>query len=306
MDKGRIATDKELNKIKRQVSVVYSEAEKKATAKLEKYLDKYRAEDEDMRQQVEDGEINESEYEDWRIQNIMTGKDWKKTKSDVAEEYTKANIKAMDIVNKAVPIIYAINYNFMGGKLTNEVSRSKDREYDVKIPKITPDEFIKRGGKIYSGQSAYSLRKNVNIPKDKRWNERKMNSEVLKGIKNGESMDKIAKRLQKVTDMTDAAAIRNARTMVTAAENGARQATADYLYEEYGIDTMKIWDAVGDERTRDSHNFVSGETVPRELPFSNGLMYAGDPAGPPDETFNCRCSTDYVPYKESKLNFRGK
>lgn len=297
MDKGRIATDKELNKIKRRVSVVYSEAEKKATAKLEKYLDKYRAEDEDMRQQVEDGEIDESEYEDWRIQNIMTGRDWKKTKSDVAEEYTKANIKAMDIVNIVVPVVFAINYNFMADKLTKEAKQKVSKEpkgeskqeeamRTLNIPKVTTKDYVKKGAKL-------APTKKVNIPKDKRWNERKMNSEVLKGIKNGESMNKIAKRLQNVTDMTDAAAIRNARTMVTAAENGARQATAELLASK-GIYTHKQWVAVGDERTRESHLDIDGEVVPYNQPFSNGCDYPGDPYGDLSEVYNCRCSADYM------------
>lgn len=37
------------------------------------------------------------------------------------------------------------------------------------------------------------------------------------------------------------------------------------------------------------HQEMDGEIVPFNEPFSNGLMYPHDPAGPPEETINCGC-----------------
>jgi len=51
----------------------------------------------------------------------------------------------------------------------------------------------------------------------------------------------------------------------------------------------KQWVATGDNRTRDTHLYVHGEVAEVDKPFSNGLMYPGDPNGPPQETINCRC-----------------
>ena len=102
-------------------------------------------------------------------------------------------------------------------------------------------------------------------------------------------MDKIAGRLSKVTGMNETAAIRNARTMVTGAENKGRQdsyarATAD------GIILERTWIATNDSRTRHSHAVLDGETKQIDTPFSNGLMYPGDPDGEPSEVYNCRCT----------------
>ena len=52
---------------------------------------------------------------------------------------------------------------------------------------------------------------------------------------------------------------------------------------------IKIWVAVMDDKTRDSHAEIDGEEVPINYPFSNGLQMPGDPSGPPEEVINCRC-----------------
>lgn len=53
---------------------------------------------------------------------------------------------------------------------------------------------------------------------------------------------------------------------------------------------IKIWVAISDGRTRESHVMVDGEEKPIDVPFSNGLMYPGDPTGSASEVINCRCS----------------
>ena len=54
----------------------------------------------------------------------------------------------------------------------------------------------------------------------------------------------------------------------------------------------KAWLATGDGRTRLTHLIAHGQQVPVNRPFIVGgaeLMYPLDPAGPPQETINCRC-----------------
>jgi SPP1 gp7 family putative phage head morphogenesis protein len=55
---------------------------------------------------------------------------------------------------------------------------------------------------------------------------------------------------------------------------------------------QKQWIATGDSRTRDSHLAAHGQIVDVDKPFIVGgakLMLPLDPAGPPEETINCRC-----------------
>jgi hypothetical protein len=99
----------------------------------------------------------------------------------------------------------------------------------------------------------------------------------------------MARRLKKVTDMNYNSAVRNARTMITGAENAGRlQGYRDMA--EYGLHADKVWMATLSGKTRDSHRIVDRETVPIDETFSNGLMYPGDPDGEPGEVYNCRCT----------------
>jgi hypothetical protein len=60
--------------------------------------------------------------------------------------------------------------------------------------------------------------------------------------------------------------------------------------KERGADVIKQWDSSLDKRTRDSHRDLDGERRELDKPFSNGLMYAGDPSGKAEEVINCRCA----------------
>lgn len=68
-----------------------------------------------------------------------------------------------------------------------------------------------------------------------------------------------------------------------------------YRARQMGCDTVKQWNATLDGKTRDSHAAIDKEWKELEEPFSNGLMYLGDPKGKAAEVINCRCSLDDVP-----------
>ena len=60
--------------------------------------------------------------------------------------------------------------------------------------------------------------------------------------------------------------------------------------------TKKEWVAIQDARTRITHSFAAGQTVPLEGHFVVGgdrLKYPGDPRGSAAETINCRCAVIY-------------
>lgn len=129
----------------------------------------------------------------------------------------------------------------------------------------------------------------VDIPKDLRWNKQKLNSAITQGVLQGEDIGKVSRRLQSITDMNKSSAIRNARTMMTSAENGGR--FDSYMNAEgMGIEMEKQWLATLDGRTRHSHAAQDGEHVPVKEEFTNGLMFPADPDGDPREVYNCRCT----------------
>lgn len=105
----------------------------------------------------------------------------------------------------------------------------------------------------------------------------------------GDSIDQIADRIRSVYDSaTDTRALRIARTEMIGANN---YGTMEAMRQSGRVES-KQWIATPDGLTRDSHRRVDGEKRALGAPFSNGLQFPGDPAGPPEEVINCRCTFD--------------
>ena len=137
---------------------------------------------------------------------------------------------------------------------------------------------------------------------------KKINAETLQGILQGESMDKIAKRIMNVQEMNKTQAIRSARTIVTGAENKGRQDSYARA-EADGIILQKEWlssDQPG--RTRDWHmpSAFTSLVVDQDKPFENSLgkiMFPGDPSADGANVWNCRCSMAAVVKGFNKVQY---
>ena len=114
-------------------------------------------------------------------------------------------------------------------------------------------------------------------------------ADVSRGISSGMSYAQVAKQLENQSKIGFNRAVRIART-----EGHRIQCTATMdameVAKERGADVLKQWDSTLDARTRDSHAKVDGEIRELNKPFSNGLMFAGDPSGRAEEVINCRCA----------------
>lgn len=137
------------------------------------------------------------------------------------------------------------------------------------------------------------LGKTVNVAKDRSWNNKNISAQLLQGILGGESIPNIAKRLANVESKMANTAIKNARTMTTAAENKGRLAGMNKASQD-GVVMKKMWIATHDSRTRDSHAAIDGEKIDIDKTFSNGLEEPADPDGAPSEVYNCRCTMTAV------------
>lgn len=161
-----------------------------------------------------------------------------------------------------------------------------DEEDTDKLFKLVNEDVVER----LQRQGKVTLpKKKVNVPKDKRWNTKTLNSKLLQTILNGDSLYEFEKDLTSVIGNNAASLQRNARTMVTGAECGGRIDSYKEL-EARGVVLKKVWMATPDDRTRESHFEMDGEEVDTDEDFSNGCAYPGDPDGDPSEVWNCRCT----------------
>ena len=280
-DTAHRKTDEKLEEMEKRLSAIYSRAEKEIQKTADEYFSKFAKQDEAKRKLLEQGKITEEEYTKWRKGKVMYGKRFTEMKEQCAKQLLNVNKTAIAYVNGELPEVYAINYNALesavdgvGGYSFTLVDADTVRNLAVTDTSLLPY-------------------KKIDPAKDIPWNMKKINAETLQGILQGESMDKIAKRIMNVQEMNKTQAIRSARTIVTGAENKGRQdsyarATAD------GIILQQEWISTNDSRTRHSHAVLDGAIVDQDKKFDNGLMYPGDPSGRPEEVWNCRCTVAAV------------
>lgn len=302
---ARAETDSLLEELEKRIAKEYAQAAEELKAKAEKYLSGFEARDAAKKALVEAGKLTEQEYKKWRSGAIMFNKRYTDLINALSRVAVSADKTAMDMVRHLMPDVFGLNLNY--GTFEVERLTGVDTEFTLYnrqavtlllrnnpdlLPQVTPgsptDEMLKAN-------------------KDLIWNRQHLNSAITQGILQGESMDKIANRLTSVAKMDETAAIRNARTMTTSAENAGKK----YAYErasDLGLHVRNMWMATHDGRTRESHSFLDGEVRELDEEFSNGLMYPGDPDGEPEEVYNCRCSlvafTDYS--AESPEAFRDR
>ena len=118
---------------------------------------------------------------------------------------------------------------------------------------------------------------------------KKITAQISRGISTGMSFSQVAEQLKRISNIGFNNAVRIART------EGHRiqiQSAMDACYKakDKGADVVKQWDSTLDKRTRRSHQKVDGEIRELDEPFSNGLMFPGDPSGGAGEVVNCRCA----------------
>jgi hypothetical protein len=118
---------------------------------------------------------------------------------------------------------------------------------------------------------------------------KKITAQVSRGISTGMTFKQVAQQLSGHSKIGYNNAIRIART------EGHRiqcQGTMDACYKarDKGAEVVKMWDSTLDAKTRTSHVMVDHEIRELDEPFSNGLMFPGDPDGGAAEVINCRCA----------------
>lgn len=224
--------------------------------------------------------MTDEEYAEWRRRRATEISNLLNKQEHLAKMMVEADQVATEAINSQMPLVYGEGFNH--GTYQVESVGNVNTMYTL-YDADTVDRLIKEQPEL--------LPKNLklNIPKDLRWNQQHITSAITQGIIQGESIDKIARRLQSVVGMDERASIRNARTATNGAQNAGRL-NAYKRGRDMGIDVKKKWLATYDNRTRHSHAVIDGEKVNLDDEFSNGCMCPGDPNGPPGEIYNCRCT----------------
>ena len=323
LDSARKYTDKELAKVEKQIDRIYRKSAKGIYTDYQKFME--RAQKRIQTQEnalvaaikTNDAKLiaeAEKSLQDAKFAVTLHDGRYREMLDTTAKRIAEVNQIAIDYANDKIPNIYAVNYNQMdevikgitlvgGEQLTMRVAFSLVDEHTLKVL-------------AQEGRVRLPVSKRLSVPKDMRWNMKKINSALTQGILQGESMPKIAKRIfpeiqsktiwknhkepiNSIIKQNKQSAIRTARTLFTQAENMGRQDS--YVNaESMGIVMGKQWISTGDERTRDWHLSMDGQEVPIDETFTDGLgnqlEEPADPSAPPETTYNCRCSMRSIVY----------
>lgn len=291
-DKAHGVIDERLSEMERHLTEIYTEAQRGIEQKAAKYFAQFAAADKEMRADMENGLISASQYEDWRKAKMMYGKKFSQMKEDVAAQLLNVNRTAIAYVNGELPEVYTLGYNALEEAVDGVGGYSFS---------LVDADTIKN---LATSDASLLPFKDIDPAKDIPWNAKKINSQVLQGILQGESIPDIAARMQNVADMNRTAAIRTARTAVTGAENRGR-IDSYARAEKDGIILKKEWIATNDARTRHWHAELDGQTRDQDKPFENefgDIMFPGDPTADGANVYNCRCSMAAVVLGFGKKN----
>jgi len=281
-DYGHKETDKRLAVMEKRIAKVYADTLAEAKDKLSAVLAEFRELDEKKAQAVADGKLSKKAHTTWRQELIGKEKHLRDMIDVLTEDFTNADKIAMKIVNGEAKDIYALNANFAAYDIEKKANINLSWTlYDHS----TVERLIRDEPNLLPLPS-------VDVPVDKRWNQKHITAAINRGILLGDPIQDIAKRLVTVASMDLNAAVRSARTATTAAECAGRIDTYKYA-QSIGIEMEQEWLATLDGRTRHEHRLLDGQRVAVGEAFhvdGASIRYPGDPQAPGYLIYNCRCT----------------
>lgn len=312
-DAGHDETERVLAEMEKRIAREYAQAEKELTAKIEDYFAKFAVKDELKLQGVKNGHITIQEYQQWRLNQLAVGQRWEDMRNTIVEEMAKANMMANAVTYGYMPEVYLINFEY--GTYQVEKIAKVDTSF-TKYDQATALRMFQDDEEFYH-QHGWKVGKHINEGKLIPWEKKQAQSIMTQSILQGESVGKIATRLQKgfgnsvlkediknwqkmtaeaiskeLARRNRHASIRNARTMATGCQNAGRVDSYKRA-EGMGIKLKQEWLATLDGRTRHEHRLLDGQRVEVGKPFvvdGYEIEYPGDPTAEAHLVYNCRCT----------------
>lgn len=300
VDKADRRTEARLKEIEDRIESIFSEASEELKADFKKQMAEFAKADKKNLADLARLEKGTKEYEEARRELISN-----RQKKLLFEKQAQARIDgysrlltdkrelAYAVVTENMPEIYALNYNFISPdiiKLASDLGISQNLVNSEVLKNIVIDNLVEFPAPKVERTKAIV------------WSQKAINRQISQGIIQGESMDEIAERLGKVSDMTGNQTIATARTCVTSAENQGRNDRFNNdrdRFKKYGISVKKVWSTRLDGRERPSHKKINMTAANKKGFFANGLRYPGDlEHGSYGDWMNCRCSLLEVPYDD--------
>jgi SPP1 gp7 family putative phage head morphogenesis protein len=281
-------TDRELTALENKIAAAYERAGESVKKRAEEYLKEIKPEADRLLKAMTDATDDKTykaarrAYQQFLRDQTIASKRFSDLQSKLVADLTKFNQQSAAEIAQRMNGVFSLNHNFAAYTLEHDLGLNLQFTlYDER----TVERLLRDQPKLLP-------KPKIDVALDKRWNQQKISGEIAQAILTGDPIERIADRLQTVTDMNRNSAIRNARTAITGAENAGRVESYHYA-ESIGITLQKEWLATLDDRTRDEHRDLDGQRVDVDEPFRVGgdeIMFPGDPDAEGYLVYGCRCT----------------
>ena len=175
-DPAHEETDKILSGMEKELDGVYKQAYREAKQTADDFAADFREMDNKKRKQLEDGNLDNEEYQRWRRTKIFQSNRYFQMADVLAADMTHTNQLAASIINGYLPEIYALNHNYAtyevehGSKINTQYTLY-DRFTVERLLRDEPDLLPRKAG--------------INVPDDLKWNKKNINSAITQGVIQG-------------------------------------------------------------------------------------------------------------------------
>lgn len=288
-DPAANATDAIIAKIEGRLKVEYGQAEKEIGEKVTDYFKRFDTKNKTWQKWVAEGKKTNQEYQQWKLGQMAVGKRWEEMRDTIATDLKNTDQIARSIALGYAPEVYALNHDY--GTFQVEKGSLVDTSYTL-YNRQAAERLMRDDPDLLPGPGKKTSQMIASGAADK-WNKQHIQSVAMQAILQGESIPDIATRLANaVGESNRKAAVRNARTMMTYAQNAGRL-DAYKRANAMGVKNRKQWLATLDSRTRHAHRELDGQVKELNEPFENSIGpidCPGDPSADGANVYNCRCT----------------
>lgn len=282
-------TDEQMEELKKRIREIFGRASVEVKRQMDEFYAASKKRDQKMRADLKAGKITKETYQAWLKGQVFQGKWWEQRLHDITAVYVNADQKSKDILDGVQKNVFVEAANFTAFQIEQDFSGAVafnlyDRTTVTRLLKDNPQMLPEW---------------RIDEPKDYIWNERRVQNAVTQGIIQGDAISDIARRLSvELSTSNEKKMTLFARTAMTGAQNAGRVERMRQADAEFGIKCKKQWISCGDNRVRDSHQFLDGKIAEYDESFfdqdGRRIDFPGDPTAEPDLVYNCRCSLLYL------------
>lgn len=292
LDYNQRQNDERLQDLERRLKRAYKQAGEGLKEKLADFMAQFEEADAHMLEAVEAGEITQAAYTSWRRDNTFRKRQLEEQITSITNDLVNADRIAVDMINGDLPEVYASSYNF--GLYRSDIQAMAAGQYT---------------GASFTAYNADALRiiqeedpdlipwdrAALNESVDLQWTRAHVQNAVMQGILQGDSINELSSRIERIVGMNENSARRTARTSYTSVQNQARR-EATQRARDNGYNMTETWYSVLQDNTRDTHLLLNGTNPNAAGLFGEGIIasghllrWPGDPQGDPEQIYNCQC-----------------